>query len=184
MELVSFCSTSRVVIVAGKGGRPDLGFQPVAAAQAQRIQQDRQSYDRSEAQAVAAQRTGREQVQAPARRRIDRHHRLAAEPEDGADDGRHVPGLVEGRDQLGAAVARSAIRFAGEAILVNYRPLTRPYVLTAIGSTAIHGTNDLVAAIATHHPGDHVQLTVERGSQTIKLTATLGTQPTKAASTG
>lgn len=30
--------------------------------------------------------------------------------------------------------ALSAIRFAGEAILVNYRPLTRPYVVTAIGS--------------------------------------------------
>lgn len=29
--------------------------------------------------------------------------------------------------------ARSAIRFAGEAILVNYRPLTRPYVIRAIG---------------------------------------------------
>lgn len=28
---------------------------------------------------------------------------------------------------------RSAIRFAGDAILVNFRPLTRPYVLTAIG---------------------------------------------------
>jgi uncharacterized protein YlxW (UPF0749 family) len=30
--------------------------------------------------------------------------------------------------------ALSAIRFAGEAILVNYRPLTRPYVVSAIGS--------------------------------------------------
>lgn len=29
--------------------------------------------------------------------------------------------------------SRSAIRFAGEAILVNYRPLTRPYVIRAIG---------------------------------------------------
>ncbi|WP_238999367.1 DUF881 domain-containing protein [Segeticoccus rhizosphaerae] len=29
--------------------------------------------------------------------------------------------------------AQSAIRFAGEAILVNFRPLTRPYVITAIG---------------------------------------------------
>ncbi|MBC7308879.1 MAG: DUF881 domain-containing protein [Actinomycetales bacterium] len=30
--------------------------------------------------------------------------------------------------------SRSAIRFAGEAILVNYRPLTRPYVVRAIGN--------------------------------------------------
>ncbi|HET7304697.1 MAG TPA: DUF881 domain-containing protein [Segeticoccus sp.] len=29
--------------------------------------------------------------------------------------------------------SESAIRFAGEAILVDYRPLTRPYVITAIG---------------------------------------------------
>lgn len=29
--------------------------------------------------------------------------------------------------------SRSAIRFAGEAILVNYRPLTRPYVVRSIG---------------------------------------------------
>lgn len=30
--------------------------------------------------------------------------------------------------------ATSAIRFAGQAILVNYRPLTRPYVVTALGA--------------------------------------------------
>lgn len=29
--------------------------------------------------------------------------------------------------------ARTAIRFAGDAILVNFRPLTRPYTITAIG---------------------------------------------------
>jgi uncharacterized protein YlxW (UPF0749 family) len=29
--------------------------------------------------------------------------------------------------------SRSAIRFAGEAILVNYRPLARPYRISAIG---------------------------------------------------
>jgi putative serine protease PepD len=57
-------------------------------------------------------------------------------------------------------------------------------VVTAIGSTPIHGTNDLVGAIATHQPGDHIQLTVKRGAQTVELTATLGTQPTQATSTG
>jgi putative serine protease PepD len=57
-------------------------------------------------------------------------------------------------------------------------------VVTAIGSAPIRGTNDLVAAIATHHPGEHVQLTVRRGSQTVTLSATLGTQPTQATSTG
>jgi uncharacterized protein YlxW (UPF0749 family) len=32
--------------------------------------------------------------------------------------------------------SRSAIRFAGEAILVNYRPLTRPYTVEVIGDPA------------------------------------------------
>ena len=32
--------------------------------------------------------------------------------------------------------ARSAIRFAGEAILVDFRPLARPYVVSAIGDPA------------------------------------------------
>ena len=32
--------------------------------------------------------------------------------------------------------ATSAIRFAGEAILVNYRPLVPPYAVTAIGDPA------------------------------------------------
>lgn len=47
--------------------------------------------------------------------------------------------------------ARSAIRFAGEAILVNYRPLTRPYVLAAIGSP------DLEANFADTAGGSYVR---------------------------
>ena len=38
----------------------------------------------------------------------------------------------------------------------------------------------LVAAVAAHKPGDKVTLTVHRGSRTLKLDATLGTQPTRA----
>jgi putative serine protease PepD len=57
-------------------------------------------------------------------------------------------------------------------------------VVTSIGTSAIHGTNDLVAAIAGHEPGDRVELTVRRGSQTVELTATLGTQPTQATRSG
>ena len=38
-------------------------------------------------------------------------------------------------------------------------------VVTRIGSAAIKGTNDLVAAIAVHAPGDRVAVTVKRGSQ-------------------
>ena len=57
-------------------------------------------------------------------------------------------------------------------------------VVTAIGATTIKGTNDLVGAIATHKPGDKVDVTVRRGSQTVKLTVTLGTQPTQASTGG
>jgi putative serine protease PepD len=57
-------------------------------------------------------------------------------------------------------------------------------IVTALGTTAVKGSNDLVAAIATHKPGDHVTASVRRGSQTIKVTVTLGTQPTQATQSG
>jgi putative serine protease PepD len=57
-------------------------------------------------------------------------------------------------------------------------------VVTRIGSAAIKGTNDLVAAVAAHAPGDRVQVTVKRGSSTRTVTVTLGTQPTQAAQSG
>jgi putative serine protease PepD len=56
-------------------------------------------------------------------------------------------------------------------------------VVTALGSTKISGSNDLVAAIARRKPGDHVTLTVRRGSQTLRVDVTLGTQPTQASAT-
>jgi putative serine protease PepD len=57
-------------------------------------------------------------------------------------------------------------------------------VVTRIGSATIKGTNDLVAAIAAHAPGDRVQVTVKRGSGNQTVTVTLGTQPTQVSSTG
>ena len=56
-------------------------------------------------------------------------------------------------------------------------------IVTKIGTTTIKGSNDLVAAIATHKPADKVAVTVRRGSQTKTLTVTLGTQPTQANTT-
>jgi putative serine protease PepD len=50
--------------------------------------------------------------------------------------------------------------------------------VTAIDGKQITGSGDLVAAIAGRHPGDRIELTVHRGSKTLTLTATLGTQPT------
>ena len=57
-------------------------------------------------------------------------------------------------------------------------------VVTRIGSATINGTNDLVAAIAAHAPGDQVEVTVRRGSQHADRHVTLGTQPAQAAQSG
>jgi putative serine protease PepD len=50
-------------------------------------------------------------------------------------------------------------------------------IVTAIDGKQVVGSGDLVAAIAARAPGDRIQLTVHRGSNTLTLTATLGTQP-------
>jgi S1-C subfamily serine protease len=50
-------------------------------------------------------------------------------------------------------------------------------IVTAIDGKQIAGSGDLVAAIAARAPGDRIQLSVHRGSNTLTLTATLGTQP-------
>jgi len=66
----------------------------------------------------------------------------ASAPDKGKVIARDLQILVNGLWQAGAEAvsvnghrltARSAIRFAGEAILVDYRPLVRPYAITAIG---------------------------------------------------
>ena len=50
-------------------------------------------------------------------------------------------------------------------------------VVTSIGGTAVSDSNDLVAAIADHEPGDDVEVIIDRGSQKVELTVKLGTQP-------
>jgi putative serine protease PepD len=57
-------------------------------------------------------------------------------------------------------------------------------VVTRIGGAKIQNANDLVAAIAGHNPGDKVAITVSRGTKTVQLTATLGTQPAQSSSGG
>jgi len=63
-------------------------------------------------------------------------------PDKGKVIARDLQIIVNGLWQAGAEAisvnghrltSRAAIRFAGAAILVDYRPLTRPYVITAIG---------------------------------------------------
>jgi putative serine protease PepD len=50
-------------------------------------------------------------------------------------------------------------------------------IVTAVDGKQITGSSDLVAAIAARAPGARIDLTVRRGSGTLTLTATLGTQP-------
>lgn len=75
----------------------------------------------------------------------------------------------------------AAIRFAGEAILVDYRPLKRPYVITAIGNPG-----SLPATFADGNGGTYLSTlkssfgirvnTVVRKEVTIPASATLGTR--------
>lgn len=82
----------------------------------------------------------------------DANPRTQAKSEDGKVLSKDLQVVVNGLWEAGAeAIAvngqrltsQSAIRFAGEAILVNFRPLTRPYTITAIG-----GSNALQTAFA------------------------------------
>ncbi len=76
----------------------------------------------------------------------DSDPRTEAEANDGKVIARDLQLITNGLWEAGAeAIAingqrltsRSAIRFAGEAILVNYRPLTRPYRIEAIGPPSL-----------------------------------------------
>jgi putative serine protease PepD len=49
-------------------------------------------------------------------------------------------------------------------------------VVTAVDGKAVSSTDELVAAIQSHQPGDHVTLTVHRGSGTRSLSVTLGSE--------
>jgi uncharacterized protein YlxW (UPF0749 family) len=72
----------------------------------------------------------------------DANPRSATGPDQGKVIASDLQIIVNGLWQAGAEAisinghrltSRAAIRSAGEAILVDYRPLTRPYVITAIG---------------------------------------------------
>jgi uncharacterized protein YlxW (UPF0749 family) len=72
----------------------------------------------------------------------DVDQRTATGPDQGKVIARDLQIIVNGLWQAGAEAisvnghrltARAAIRFAGAAILVDYRPLVRPYAITAIG---------------------------------------------------
>jgi putative serine protease PepD len=54
--------------------------------------------------------------------------------------------------------------------------------ITAIDGTKVADSNGLISAVSAHQPGDHVSVTVRRGSDSQKLDVTLGSQPTTAQS--
>jgi S1-C subfamily serine protease len=92
---------------------------------------------------------------------------------------------------LGVGMSDAATRTAGAAVadVTSGGPaadagLRAGDVITKIDNTTITDANDLVAAIAAHRPGEDVELTVRRGSDTIELTVTLAEQPQSAAPNG
>ena len=85
----------------------------------------------------------------------------STEIDQGKVQARDLQIIVNGLWQAGAEAisvnghrltSRAAIRFAGAAILVDYRPLTRPYVITAIG-----GPGSLSVEFADTDGGSYLQ---------------------------
>jgi uncharacterized protein YlxW (UPF0749 family) len=91
----------------------------------------------------------------------DGNPRTDAQKNDGKVLSKDMQIIVDGLWQAGGeAIAvngqrltsKSAIRFAGEAILVNYRPLTRPYTIDVIGSST-----DLQTEFADNDGGSYAR---------------------------
>ncbi len=57
-------------------------------------------------------------------------------------------------------------------------------VVTKLGGATITDANDLVAAIADHEPGDRVEIRAKRGSESVEMAVTLGTQPARSSASG
>jgi S1-C subfamily serine protease len=79
---------------------------------------------------------------------------------------------TEASDQQGAVV--QGVRRGSPAAAAGLRSGD---AVTAIDGAPIHGSNDLIAAVTSHKPGDRVTLTVQRGSGRQTLHATLAAQP-------
>ena len=50
-------------------------------------------------------------------------------------------------------------------------------IIVGIDGTTINSAQDLTAVISNKHPGDHIKITIVRGSSHLTLNVTLGTQP-------
>lgn len=76
----------------------------------------------------------------------------------------------------------SADQQSGEAVIsgspAEKAGLKEKDVIIAVDGKKIDQNNSLTALLSTHAPGDKIELTVLRDGKTIKLSATLGSQPT------
>src|SRR5579859_3043352 len=77
--------------------------------------------------------------------------------------------------QLTEGVVVAAVSSGSPAEKAGLQPKD---VITSIDGKALHGDSDLAQAINLHKPGDSLALTVQRGGQTLNITATLATMPT------
>jgi uncharacterized protein YlxW (UPF0749 family) len=91
----------------------------------------------------------------------DGNPRTDATKDDGTVFSKDLQIVVNGLWEAGAEAisvngqrltSKSAIRFAGEAILVNYRPLVRPYTISAIGNS-----DDLQVEFASNDGGAYAR---------------------------
>jgi S1-C subfamily serine protease len=100
-------------------------------------------------------------------------------------------GRAVGHAYLGVATATPTKRTEGAEVaeVVAGSPageagLRQGDVVTELEGEAIDSTEDLVAAIAAHEPGDTVTLGIERGSKSTSVKVTLGTQPAESGQAG
>jgi putative serine protease PepD len=83
-------------------------------------------------------------------------------------------GVATGDSASGSGVLVASVASSGPAAAAGVQSGD---VITAIDGHAVRSTNELVAVIAGHSPGEKVTLTIRRGSSTRTLAVTLGTQP-------
>jgi putative serine protease PepD len=93
-------------------------------------------------------------------------------------------GVPTSHAYLGVSLAETGAGAALVSAVVANGPaasagLRQGDLVTAVDGKAIHDPNGLIAAIASHKPGDKLTLTVQRGPQRLTVTATLGTQPSQ-----
>jgi len=116
----------------------------------------------------------------------DANPRTAVGPDEGKVIARDLQLIVNGLWEAGAEAvsinghrltSRAAVRSAGAAILVDYRPLTRPYVITAIGDPG-----SLAVEFADNSGGSYLQSLINnhriRGDVQSQASVTVPGEPT------